>query len=253
MNRWFSEQLLAADIDPALLKQKLQMGHAQEHQQRFSVYRNNVYSSLIEALGEIFPVTRQIVGDEFFQAMAHAYIQRYPPTSPVLTEYGENFSEFISSREPLATLPFLGELAALERAMLTLTHGLDYGVLDPKSASELLTQCDGEKAVYLTLSPTIMLFRSDFAIGSIWLIHQQNMLEKLKALVVEQRECLMLYKPVLTAELAIISEPQGQFIKSLLSGCDVQTAMKSTGESFDLSNTLAMLMNCPVITSVKEQ
>lgn len=253
MNQWFSEQLLSADIDLALLEQTLQMSYGQERQKRFSIYRNNVYSSLIEALGEIFPVTLQIVGDEFFQVMAHAYIQNYPPKSPVLTEYGEQFSEFINSLEPLASLPFLGELAALERAMLTLTHGRDYDVLEPKSSSELLSQCDGENPVYLTLSPTIMLFRSNFAIGSIWSIHQQNMLERLKTLVVEQSECLMLYKPYLTAELTIISGPQGQFIKSLLTGLDIQTAMKCVEEPFDLSKTLAMLMNCPVISSVKEQ
>lgn len=33
---------------------------------RFAVYRNNVHSSLINALAAAYPVTLQLVGDEFF-------------------------------------------------------------------------------------------------------------------------------------------------------------------------------------------
>ena len=37
---------------------------------RFAVYRNNVQSSLINALADSYPVVLQLVGDEFFRAMA---------------------------------------------------------------------------------------------------------------------------------------------------------------------------------------
>ena len=36
----------------------------------FAVYRNNVYSSLIDVLESRFFVTSRLVGDEFFRAMA---------------------------------------------------------------------------------------------------------------------------------------------------------------------------------------
>ena len=49
---------------------------------RYSVYRNNVTVSLIEALAAIFPAVRRITGEEFFGAMARFHIRETPPSSP---------------------------------------------------------------------------------------------------------------------------------------------------------------------------
>ena len=40
---------------------------------RLAVYRNNVVSSLIDALADTFPVVQQLVGEEFFRAMAGVF------------------------------------------------------------------------------------------------------------------------------------------------------------------------------------
>ena len=41
---------------------------------RFAVYRNNVAAGLIRALEARFPVTRRLVGDDFFRAMAGGFV-----------------------------------------------------------------------------------------------------------------------------------------------------------------------------------
>ena len=43
---------------------------------RFGVYRNNVYASLIDVLAGRFPVVARLVGEEFFRAMARAYVEQ---------------------------------------------------------------------------------------------------------------------------------------------------------------------------------
>ncbi|MFB3390387.1 DNA-binding domain-containing protein, partial [Flavobacterium sp. LAR06] len=72
---------------------------------RFAVYRNNVHSSLINALADSYPVTRQLVGDHFFRAMAGVYIQVYPPISPLLHDYGSDLADFIQGFAPAAEVP----------------------------------------------------------------------------------------------------------------------------------------------------
>src|SRR5919108_3746086 len=67
----------------------------QTSDRRFAVYRNNVVASLTSALAERFPVVQRLVGEEFFRAMARAYVTQEPPRSPVLLHYGATFPAFV--------------------------------------------------------------------------------------------------------------------------------------------------------------
>ena len=67
---------------------------------RFAVYRNNVVSSLIDALAETFPVVQALVGVEFFRAMASLFVRQSPPRSRVLASYGAALPSFIASFAP---------------------------------------------------------------------------------------------------------------------------------------------------------
>jgi len=80
---------------------------------------------LIGALADTFPVTRELVGAPFFDAMARCFIDAEPPRSPVLTEHGDTFPEFVSAFPPAAGLPYLPDLARLELARVRAYHAAD--------------------------------------------------------------------------------------------------------------------------------
>ena len=82
---------------------------------RYNVYRNNVTVSLINALVAIFPATERITGVEFFRAMARFHIRATPPTSPLLFEYGRDVPGFIERYEYARPMPWLADIARLER------------------------------------------------------------------------------------------------------------------------------------------
>lgn len=92
---------------------------------RFGIYRNNVAVSLVNALSEVFPTVQNLVGEEFFRAMTHEYVRSCPPTSRLLFEYGATFPAFLESFEPAADLPFLADVARLERLWLDSFHSAD--------------------------------------------------------------------------------------------------------------------------------
>lgn len=96
---------------------------------RFAVYRNNVIVGLIEALQTSFPATCRIVGEEFFRAMARDYVRQEPPTSPILFHYGEHFPGFIADFEPARTVPYLADVARIERACIEAYHSSDQQAL----------------------------------------------------------------------------------------------------------------------------
>ena len=98
---------------------------------RFAVYRNNVLVALGNALAGAFPAVGRIVGEEFFRAMARNYVLETPPTSPVLLDYGVTFPDFIAGFEPAASLPYLPDVARLERAWREAYHAADAKPLGP--------------------------------------------------------------------------------------------------------------------------
>ncbi len=107
---------------------------------RFAIYRNNVVAGLTEALRMSFPVVCRIVGEEFFHAMARAYVVKHPPQSPVLLEYGESFAPFIDSFAPAALLPYLGDMARIERAWLEAYHAPEATPLDSSMLDAIPTE-----------------------------------------------------------------------------------------------------------------
>src|ERR1700748_496895 len=92
---------------------------------RYNVYRNNVTVSLIGALASIYPAVQRITGADFFRAMARFHIRATQPTSPLLFEYGRDFPAFIEHYEYAQSMPWLADVARIERAWLDAYHAGD--------------------------------------------------------------------------------------------------------------------------------
>ena len=92
---------------------------------RFAVYRNNVMLSLIDALADTFPVTQELVGEEFFRVMAKHFVQAQPPRSRLLAFYGDSFADFVDSFAPAAPVPYLADVARLEMCRVRAYHAAD--------------------------------------------------------------------------------------------------------------------------------
>src|SRR5260221_4269150 len=74
---------------------------------RLCIYRNTFVSTLTVALRLTFPVVERLVGPEFFEGSATAFIERHPPRSAYLNEYGAAFGDFLAEFPPARSLPYL--------------------------------------------------------------------------------------------------------------------------------------------------
>ena len=137
---------------------------------RFDVYRNNVVAGLIAALGEAYPVVLRLVGLEFFRAMAAAYVTRHPPQSPILLAYGAGFPRFLASFPPVKSLPYLSDVARIERAWVEAYHAPDQ---NPAEVTPLLTLPPAILgAVRVNLHSSLRLIASHFPALTIWQSNQ---------------------------------------------------------------------------------
>jgi hypothetical protein len=81
----------------------------------FAVYRNTVMKGCIDALQANYPAVCRLVGEEWFRAAAATYARARLPESASLLEYGDGFADFLAGFAPAAELPYLAEVARLER------------------------------------------------------------------------------------------------------------------------------------------
>jgi len=210
-------------------------------ERRFSIYRNNVFVSLTEALAVRYPVCRALVGDAFFHAMAGLFVELCPPRSPILMTYGDDFGDFIDTFPPAASIPYLGDMARLEAARTRAYHAAD---AHPLGIDELasLAPCTWEWA-RVRLHPSVQVVRSDYPVVSIWEAHLHH--ESPAALRSSDSEDALVLRPDLTVEVYCLPPGGALFIQGLLR----EMAFKEAAEGavaadphFDLVATLTRLL-----------
>src|SRR5262249_26604143 len=134
----YAAEFAAALLDPERATPALVAGpNGKAAAARYAVYRNNVTVSLINALAAVYPAVQRITGADFFRAMARLHVRATPPTSPLLFEYGRDFPDFIAQYEHARTMPWLADVARIERAWLDAYHAADAASLRAEALGAL--------------------------------------------------------------------------------------------------------------------
>ncbi|GLK73395.1 putative DNA-binding domain-containing protein [Ancylobacter dichloromethanicus] len=133
---------------------------------RYNVYRNNVTVSLTDALAAIYPAVQRITGVEFFRAMARFHTRETPPASPLLFDYGHDFPAFIARYEYARAMPFLADVARIERGWLDAYHAADAAPLAPGALAAVPP--DRLADVTFAPHPAMRLVRSPYAATTIF-------------------------------------------------------------------------------------
>jgi hypothetical protein len=133
---------------------------------RFAVYRNNVVVGLIDTLAAAYPAVERLVGGPFFKAMAAAYAVQHPPRSPIMLDYGDGFADFIAAFAPASSVPYLADVARIERAWVEAYHEREAVSATPQQMAKIPPERFGD--VVVELHPTIRLVSSPFPAVTIW-------------------------------------------------------------------------------------
>ncbi|PMS37634.1 putative DNA-binding protein [Trinickia symbiotica] len=81
----------------------------------FTVYRNTVFKGSVDALQANFPAVKRLVGEQWFRTAAAAYVRTSPPADARLVYYGADFPAFLAVLETARELPYLADVARLDR------------------------------------------------------------------------------------------------------------------------------------------
>lgn len=235
--RAFARALLDPDL-PA--PDGLEARHGLPPARRFAVYRNNICVGLVDALAERFPVCRQLVGDEFFRAMARRYVRDFLPRTPILFEYGVGFAAFVASFEPARELPYLCDVARLEYAVGQAYHAENAAPLAMDAIRAF--PVDRLEEATATLHPSTHVVASKYPIVSIWRRHMSD--DDMAPLELDHGEEALIVRPELAVIVAVLPAGGATFVDALKGGRTFEEAVHAAtarAADFDLTACLQAL------------
>ena len=210
---------------------------------RFAVYRNNVVVSLVDALADAFPVTQELVGEEFFRAMARVFALAEPPRSRLMAFYGEGFPGFIAGFSPVAGVPYLADVARLEYLRVLAYHAGDASPVATVDVARSLADAAALPSLRLILHPSLHVLSSRHAVVSLWAAHQGTL--ELSAVVPDTPETALILRHGLDVEVMRVPSAAATFIGALRNGSTLGAAVQAAGRDdaeLDLAVPLGLLL-----------
>ncbi len=233
----FSAALLDADkpVPPGLGD-----GRGGPAGRRFDVYRNNVVSSLIDALEVGFPAVQKLIGPTNFRAIMGVFLRQHPPQEPMIAVYGAMLPGFLAQFPPLAHLGYLPDVARLEQALRESYHAADCTPLDPAILQNLPPET--LLSARITLTPALRIIRSRWPVHAIWAYNLQDGAPKPSGVPQD----VIVTRPAYDPQMAVAGPGGAAFTTSLASGAPVGAAHDAAlaeAPGFDLPAILGVLIS----------
>jgi hypothetical protein len=240
----------AALLDPARATPSIVTGpNGKKADKRYNVYRNNVTVSLIDALAAVYPAVQRITGVDFFRAMARFHLRATPPVSPLLFEYGRDLPAFIEGYEHARPMPWLADVARIERAWLDAYHAADAA---PLPAAALASVSPERLAgVVFTPHPAMRIVRSDYAAVTIFAANRET--TAIGRIDASEAEDALITRPDFDVIVRHLPAGGGVFARELMAGRTLGEAAASalaTSPTFDIAANIAGLIDAGAFTSL---
>ena len=159
---WMVGAITGAEVEAIAPERVVTPSARMTAKERLDVYRFAYKARLVECLADDYKVVSQLLGEDAFEALAHAYIDRFPSTSPNLNAYGRRMSAFI--RESRLASAFASELASLEWAIVEVIHAPSSPPLDLTELASLPP--DAWATARLVKSEAVRLFRFEHPVNA---------------------------------------------------------------------------------------
>jgi hypothetical protein len=211
----------------------------------FAVYRNTVLKACIDALQGNYPVVVQLVGVEWFRAAAVVHVRAQPPASPLLSDYGSGFADFLAGFPPAAAAPYLADVARLDR-FWSEAHGARDAA--PLAAASLARRAPAELArIRLQPHPSARWrWFAEQPIYSIW-HHNRTAADPSAPFIPEWRgEGALIVRPDAVVQWHRLGAAACRFLDACTAGARLSEAAAAALEAqpdADLTRLLAQLLN----------
>lgn len=218
---------------------------------RFSVYRNNVVVSLMEAVAESFPAVQAIIGEENFAVLSRSFIYHHPPNSAMMQNYGAEFPAYLTAFKPLAHAPYLADLANLEWQWIEAYHEENADCLAP----DALTKIDQDALMQATFEahPATRIVSSSFDLVTLFSVREGNQIDLEQ---INTASDILLTRPALQVHFQSVEQDIAIFLQNLLNGSTLGEALQSAmdkSSAFDPASAITTMMSSGAFSNITLQ
>jgi hypothetical protein len=136
------------------------------HASLLGVYRHAYRARLIGALRDNYGVLPRAMGDEAFDALAAAYVDKHPSRHPSIRWFGDRLAEFMQAHETLVPHPAFIGLARMEWALRGAFDAADAPLLTRDTLAALPPEA--WPTLVLRLHPSVQMLQLDWAVEPAW-------------------------------------------------------------------------------------
>jgi hypothetical protein len=216
----------------------------------FAIYRNTVVKGCIDALQANYPAIKRLVGSEWFRAAAAIYVREAPPTNISLMEYGETFGHFLSNFEPAKELPYLADVARLDRFWIESHTALDEERIEPSALGKFSPEELG-RVLLRPLASARWIWFDEQPIYTIWSVNREGETLGDDIEWVGQGALLLRQNGVVTWRS--LGQGACAFLDACAIGLPLEQAANAAAEkqaSLDIASMLSDLLTAGVFASV---
>lgn len=202
-----------------------------ETHERLSVYRNNTYHSLIEAIKDLYPTVTLTVGEQFITTAARDFLQNHPPDSAAMVDFGQSFPEFLTLIGQQHKVPYLADIARFD-----LLHHQSYHALDePSVQGEAFTEFGIESLASAKIRPlaSAKMLSSAFAVFDIWQLANQNIDQEINA---NTAQSALIIRPEADVDIYRLDKGLFCFFERLIYGDTVYQSLEQASEQDEAFN-----------------
>jgi hypothetical protein len=209
----------------------------------FAVYRNTWLKALIDALDANYPTVAMLLGPEPFEAIASAYARGHQPETPVLALYGDRFPDFLVEVQIASDIPYLRDVAALDRLWTESLFAPDAAALDAEFIGSLAPHT--LSALRPSLHPAVRIARFETPAVTIWQAHHDE--DGFDELEPDWRaESVLVTRPAGAVAVHAIGDAEHDLLRLIGEGHGLAEAVDLTARDFpdaDLSGSLSLIFS----------
>ena len=167
-----------ADAQAKDIERFITAGPRMTASERFEIYRSGYRARLVECLLDDYPVLAAMLGDEPFETLCHAYVDRHPSASPNLNGFGRHMASFCRDVRLEgeacsgfdAQRIFASELATLEWALVEVLHAECPPALEVAALQAMPPDAWG-RARFIK-SDAVRLFRFEYPVNAVFIANR---------------------------------------------------------------------------------